>query len=133
MRPRDHFLKAGRIEATLRTLDREADFEMIIETCMLAATHLLNAALYVRGVTHGHSDQSHTIRPPLEFFCKPVDPDLAEAMVPLKLIEGLRPRFVRGGEAYDPDAIEKCLMSYKDAKGRFLEIIGDEVRKPAWE
>jgi hypothetical protein len=67
VRPREHILKARRLEASLRKLDPANDFEMIIELCMLSATHLFNAALHVEVVTHGHSDQSHTTRPPLEF------------------------------------------------------------------
>jgi hypothetical protein len=67
VRPREHILKARRLEASLRKLDPANDFEMIIELCMLLATHLFNAALSVEGATRGHSDQSHTTRPPLEF------------------------------------------------------------------
>ena len=133
MRTREHVLKAGRIEATLRKLDSERDYEMIIETCMLAATHLLNAALHTRGVTHGHSDQSHTIRPPLEFFRKPVDAELEEAMKPLKFIEGLRPLHVRGGAPHDPQMVEQCLGAFETAKQGFLGIIGDAADKPPWE
>ncbi|MBT3349864.1 MAG: hypothetical protein HOC91_19595 [Nitrospinaceae bacterium] len=133
MRPREHVLKAARLEATLERLDRSDDAEMIVEVCMLAATHLLNAALHVRGVTHGHSDQSHTIRPPLSYFQKSPEADLKEAMAPLASIEGLRPKYVRGGEVCGADIVEKCLLSFKDARARFMTIIGSAADPPAWE
>lgn len=133
MRPREHVLKAARLEATLGRLDRSDDAEMIIEVCMLAATHFLNAALHVRGVTHGHSDQSHTNRPPLSSFRKSPDTAIEEAMAPLAFIESLRPVYVRGGEVCGADVAERCLVSFEEARARFMEIIGTAADPPAWE
>ena len=107
MRPREHVLKAARLEATLERLDRSDDA--------------------------GHPDQSHTIRPPLSYFQKSPEADLKEAMAPLASIEGLRPKYVRGGEVCGADIVEKCLLSFKDARARFMTIIGSAADPPAWE
>ena len=39
-------LKAEWLEASLKNLKPLEDFEMMVELCMLAATHLFNAALH---------------------------------------------------------------------------------------
>ncbi len=86
MEPRDHVAKAQRIEASLRKLDPADDPEMIIETCMLAATHYFNAALHAEGITHPLIDHAHTFRPPLDGYIQNPSAELQTAMEALKFI-----------------------------------------------
>jgi hypothetical protein len=132
MRPREHILKAERLEATLRKLKPSDDFEMLIELCMLAATHLFNAALHVEGVTHGHSDQSHTVRPPLDYHKKSPSEAIRQGMEALSFIEKLRPVYVRGGTPYTKDISDACLENFANAKEIFLRVIGDAASDREW-
>ena len=132
MRPREHILKAERLEASLNKLKPSDDFEMVIELCMLAATHLFNAALHVEGVTHGHSDQSHTVRPPIEYHRKSPSAAIGKGMEALASIEKLRPVYVRGGTPFTQDVADACLQNYADAKKIFLGVIGDAANDREW-
>lgn len=132
MRPREHILKAERLETSLKKLQPSDDFEMTIELCMLAATHLFNAALHIEGVTHGHSDQSHTVRPPLDYHKKSPSDAMRQGMEALSYIEKLRPTYVRGGTPYTKEIADACLENYGKAKEIFLNIIGDAANEREW-
>jgi len=132
MRPREHILKADRIEASIGKLTPAEDFELVIELCMLAATHLFNAALHVEGVTHGHSDQSHTVRPPMDYHRKSPSGALRQGMEALSYIEKLRPVYVRGGAPFDDEVADACLARYAAAKESFLGVIGDAANEREW-
>ena len=132
MEPRDHVAKAQRIEASLRKLDPDDDPEMIIETCMLAATHYFNAALHAEGITNQLMDHAHTFRPTLEGYIKQPGAALQAAMEPLKFIEQLRPGHCRDNEPITRAIMDKCLQSLEEAKAGFLEIVGDAARPAVW-
>jgi hypothetical protein len=132
LRTREHILKAERIEASLNKLNPADDFEMVIELCMLSATHLFNAALHVEGVTHGHSDQSHTVRPPLEYHRKSPSEALRKGMDALAYIESLRPIYVRGGAPFEQDIADACCQNFTDAKRIFLGVIGKAAGDREW-
>jgi len=132
MRLREHVLKARRIEASLRRLDPARDFEMLIDLSMLAATQLFNAAMHSEGITHGHSDQSHTHLPPMDTYQKQPGAEIRRGMKALAYIEDLRPIYVRGGEPYDPAVADKCLASFEEAKEAFLGVLGDDAQVPDW-
>ena len=132
MRPREHILKAERLEASLNKLKPADDFEMVIELCMLSATHLFNAALHVEGVTHGHSDQSHTVRPPLEYHRKSPSEALCKGMDALAYIENLRPVYVRGGAPFEQEIADACRQNFTDAKRIFFDVIGEAAGDREW-
>ncbi len=132
MKPFEHIQKAGRLEASLRKLDLEEDYEMVIDTCMNAATHYMNAALHAEGVSHEMQDQGHTDRPPLKFLSISPGGELQKAMRPLKFIEEIRPRHVRGTERCERETIEKCVACFDEAKRMFLKIVGDAAKPPLW-
>jgi hypothetical protein len=132
MRPREHILKAERLEASLRKLNSADDFEMVIELCVLAATHLFNAALHVEGVTHGHSDQSHTVRPPMEYHRKSPSDAISKGMDALSYLEKLRPVYVRGGAPFEQEVADACLQNFADAKQIFFDVIGDAASDREW-
>ncbi len=132
MEPRDHVAKAQRIESSLRKLDPGNDPEMIIETCMLAATHYFNAALHVEGITNQLMDHAHTFRPTLDGYIKKPSAKLQAAMEPLKFIEQLRPRHCRDSEPISGAVMDECLQSLEEAKFGFLEIVGGAARSAVW-
>ena len=105
---------------------------MLIELCMLAATHLFNAALHVEGVTHGHSDQSHMVRPPLDYYKKSPSDAIRQGMEALSFIEKLRPVYVRGGTPYTKEVAEACLEKFANAKEIFFGVIGDAASHREW-
>jgi hypothetical protein len=102
MEPTKHLDKAARLEKTMRKLDHAEDCETIIENCMLAGTHLLNAALHDAKVSEAdliHSDllaidrvKGLAIAPRFEI----VQPELRAAFSALQKIESVRPEFIRG-------------------------------------
>jgi len=105
---------------------------MVIELCMLAATHLFNAALHVEGVTHGHSDQSHTVRPPLEYHRKSPSDAITKSMGALSVIEKLRPVYMRGGAPFEQKVADACLENFSNAKQIFFYVIGDAASDREW-
>jgi hypothetical protein len=132
MYPYDHVAKASRIERSLRKFDVEKDQEMIIECCMLAATHCYNAALHVEALSIPLIDQAHTFRPTLDMYSKKPSARLKEGMAPLKFIEQLRPKHCRGKAPVGRALIDECLQKYEKAKAIFLEIIGDNGKPEFW-
>ncbi len=132
MRTREHIVKTGRLEATLERLKPAEDFEMVIEICMLAGTHLFNAALHAEGVSHGHQDQSHTNRPPLSFLKKEPSDGIRRGMEALAFVKGLRKTHVRGGEAYDAATAKTCMDSYDALRREFLAVVGAKATRPEW-
>lgn len=130
---RYHIAKAERIEATLKKLDVVQDYEMIIECCMLAGTHYMNAALHTAKISHPMQDQVHTFRPPLEFLRKEVGPEFLRGAKPLQYIEGTREDHVRGGAPYDRALVERCLTCLQEAKEAFLAVVGPARNKAVWE
>lgn len=59
MKPEDHLGKSQSMEQTLRKLDEIADYETIIELCMLISAHHVNAALHRLNVTPVDRDIKH--------------------------------------------------------------------------
>lgn len=133
MMPFEHIQKAERLEASLRKFDPLDDYEMVIDLCMNAATHYMNAAFHAEGVTHEMQDQGHTNRPPLKLLSTSPGGELQKAMKPLKLIEEMRPRYVRGTEPCESEVMDRCLAWFEEAKRAFLEIAGDAAKAPIWE
>lgn len=118
MKVADHVTKAQRIEDTmLRKLDPEADYEIYVEACMLAGTHLLNAVLHRYAVTDERSDLLHSDKPALN---APVRPELRPLFDAMKFIEDLRPGYLRGTNAWNPDHGRQCAERFNQVK-RFAQ------------
>ena len=115
MRIEDHWNKALRLEATRKgKLDRDADYEVVIWSCIHGGAHLANIALHKLGVTDETFDLIHSNIP--EHDLKGPAP-VAEMLATLKSIEDLGPRFVRGIEPFDAKAVQACLAAYDKVKG----------------
>jgi hypothetical protein len=90
----EHIGKAARIErSAFGKLNRDSDYEIFVEGCMLAGTHLLNAVLHGSSITREEDDLLHSDKPPLS---TPVSPEIADMMQKLKQIEDLRTGYLRG-------------------------------------
>jgi hypothetical protein len=110
MRIEDHWRKAMRLEATRQEkLSASDDYEVVIWGCIHGGAHLANIALHQLGVTDEsfdliHSDiPEHNLQGPVE---------VADMLAILKSIEDLGPRFVRGIEPLDMNAVRACLDAY---------------------
>lgn len=97
----------------IRKLDRDADYEIFVEACMLAGTHWLNALLHKLSITQEGADLLHSDKPPL-----PVTPgaELQPYFAAMKLIEDLRPDYLRGTKSWNADDGRRCMECYQRVK-----------------
>ena len=105
MKIEDHISKCDRIERSSAKFNRDADYEMFVEACMLAGTHLLNAVLHRTGITRENDDLLHSDKPPLD---KAVPQEISEMMRRLKQIEDLRSGYLRGKAPWQPKHGDLC-------------------------
>lgn len=105
-----HVRKARRLEGTLHRLEHRDDSETIIETCMLAGTHYLNALAHQFGILDESEDLLHSDKPELGV---PIPDVLMPAFASMKYIEDLRPNLVRGAEDPSDEDIRQCLKSFE--------------------
>ena len=130
---RYHIAKAQRLEATLKKLDPEDDYEMIIDLCMLAGTHYYNAALHAADITPQMHDQGHSAAPPLEYLRKSITPEIKSGVELLAYIEGIRPTYVRGNTPCDGAQLERVLNAFETIKKTFSVVIGNAGETAVWE
>jgi hypothetical protein len=124
MRIEDHWNKAMRLEATRRRkLDTAEDYEIVIWSCIHGGAHLANVALHRLGVTGEDFDLIHS-NIPEHNLQGPAG--VAGMLASLKSIEDLGPRFVRGIEPFDMQAVRACLAAYDEVKG-FAEATRDRT------
>jgi hypothetical protein len=114
MRAEDHLEKAQHLEhSRLRRLDPNADYELLIWSCIHGGAQLLNVILHSAGVTADDFDMIHTSVPEFTFDIPDMHKPIFEA---LARIEALGPRFVRGAESWDTDVGRRCLADYAVVK-----------------
>lgn len=124
-----HVSKAMRIENTLKKLNPLEDCETIIENCMLAGTHLINAALHHLKVSEAdilHSDMTRVDRSKLVVIPIQFEIDrneLKTAFSALKKIESVRPEFIRGDRECSSVAMD-TLGQYLLLKENCLTLLG---------
>lgn len=124
MKISDHLMRIERIEKTmLDKLDRDADYELYLETCMLASTSALNLILHVLGLTREDWDLLHTHKPVLPF---PVPEDLKPLFAGLKFNEDIRPGYLRGTNPWNPADGDACLASYREMKAHALKLLAEK-------
>ncbi len=119
MKIQDHLEKSERIERSGRKLNPDADYEMFVETYMLAGTHVLNAVLHGMGITPEKDDLLHSDKPPLNV---PVPPEISEMMKKLKQIEDMRNGYLRGNVIWQAGHGDLCVdnMRFLRATARQL-------------
>lgn len=114
MRAEDHWEKAQRLEnSRLRTLDPNADYELLIWSCIHGGAQLLNVLLHCTGVTPVDFDMIYTSVPEISFPIPDMHTPVFEA---LARIETLGPRFVRGAKSWEADVGQRCLADYATVK-----------------
>src|SRR5271156_2820720 len=101
MRAEDHWEKAQRLEnSRLRKLDANADYELLIWSCIHGGAQLLNVILHSADITAHDFDMIHTSVPEFTFHIPDMHKPVFEA---LARIEALGPRFVGGPESWTAD------------------------------
>lgn len=94
MKTADHLMKAERITASLARCTA-ADYETVIEACMLAGTHWFNLVLHVANLRAEDADAMHS-----EFVSvgerRKIEATLPGLLAPLDAIEQMRTGYVRG-------------------------------------
>jgi hypothetical protein len=113
MKIKDHVNKSKQIERSAGKFTRDADYEMFVEACMLAGTHLLNAVLHRRGITLDDNDLLHSDKPPLGTA---VSAEIAEMMRKLKEIEDLRSGYLRGRAPWQPTHGDLCARNMESLR-----------------
>jgi hypothetical protein len=94
MKINDHLQKSKAMEGTLAKLDDKADYEAIVELCMLISSHYTNAALHKLGITPIDRDIKHN-KLAGEIERRRVT-ELLSAHEAINKLEQLRPRHVYG-------------------------------------
>jgi len=120
MKIENHINKSERIERSAGKFIRDADYEMFVEACMLAGTHLLNAVLHRGGITPDDDDLLHSDKPALG---SPVSAEIVEMMRKLKEIEDLRSGYLRGNATWQPSHGDLCarnMESLRDSANHLL-------------
>lgn len=127
-----HLSKATRLENTMRKLELGDDCETIIENCMLAGTHLVNAALHKAKLSEADIIHSHLmavdrvkgliIAPSFAV----TQGDLKTAFGALQKIEFVRPEFVRGDGQCDSALASDILRQYDLLKRSCYAVLGLE-------
>ncbi|MBI3937611.1 MAG: hypothetical protein HY323_11590 [Betaproteobacteria bacterium] len=121
MRAEEHWAKARRLETTRTTkLNDKDDYEIIIWSCIQGGAQLANVVLHKAGITKETFDLIHANMPELN---REVPPAVAEMLAILKSIEDLGPRFVRGIEPIDPQAVRNCLAAYGKVRAYAEKLI----------
>lgn len=125
MKISQHINKANQIERSAGKLSRDDDYEMFVEACMLAGTHLLNAVLHHSGVTRDKDDLLHSDKPTL---ATTVPAEIGEIMRKLKQIEDLRSGYLRGKEPWQPRHGDLCGGNMASIRRSADRLIKSEVR-----
>jgi len=97
----------------IRKLDPNEDYEIYMEACMLAGTHLLNALLHKYSLTDAKSDLLHSDKPALD---KPVPAELRALFDAMKFIEDLRPGYLRGATVWNRENGKQCAQRFNQVK-----------------
>lgn len=120
MKIEEHIDKCTRIERSAAKFSRDADYEMFVEACMLAGTHLLNAALHEIGITPDSSDLLHSDKPKLDVM---VPAEISEMMQRLKQIEDLRSGYLRGNAPWQPAHGDLCARNMESLHANVKSLL----------
>lgn len=97
----------------IKKLDRDRDYEIFVEACMLAGTHLLNATLHKLSITKEGSDLLHSDKPKLD---APNRAELEPVFAAMKFIEDLRPDYLRGTKPWSVEDGKQCVECFQRVK-----------------
>lgn len=128
MRIEKHLAVAERITRSLAKCGRD-DYELRIEGAMLAASHLLNAALHADGATRVDADVMHTYLLTVNEFRRLCVAE-HEAMHALRDIEDFRPPFVRGNWPGGEQAADRALELLSVIRARAQAACASSIPRP---
>jgi len=115
MKIEHHINKKERFEKTIEKLDREEDYETLIEDYMLAAAHLVNAAMHKLGKLREDKDIKHNQLYGFLARENALNEKSKEVAELIQGIEQLRPSHVYG-KGENGDACDKAKEFYNKIK-----------------
>ncbi|MDI6643195.1 MAG: hypothetical protein QMD95_04000 [Candidatus Hodarchaeaceae archaeon] len=121
MRIEDHLQKLRSIEGTLNKLDNEADYEAIVELCVLISAHYANAALHKLRITPADRDIKHN-RLAGEIGRRKVE-ELLGIRAAIDALEQLRPRHVYG-RGSDGGVANRALEMVERVRKTCMQVLG---------
>lgn len=120
MKIEDHLQKLRAMEGTLSKLDQSADYEAIVELCVLISAHYVNAALHKLRITPADRDIKHN-RLAGEIERRRVgELKIAEA---INALEQLRPRHVYG-RGSDGGIAKRALEMLREVREACMRVLG---------
>ena len=127
MRIDAHLEKAARFEATLAKLSYEEDYETMIEDFLLAAAHLVNAALHKERIVREDADIKHNRL--FGFLKEQPAEEYARLASCIQQLEQLRPSHVygKGRNGATARAAERLFLEMKNT---CMGVLGRE-REPS--
>lgn len=102
-------------------LDGDGDYELVVEAYMLAGTHLLNAILHRLSVTSEDFDLLHSNKPALK---TPIEARLRPLFDAMRVIEDLRPGYLRGMKPWSVEDGKRCAEHYATVKQFAARLLG---------
>jgi len=127
MKIEHHIRKVKKFENTIRKLDLEEDYETVIEDYLLAASHLINAALHKLGRLKVEKDIKHNQMH--GFLC---NENISEFNSVIKEsinnLEQLRPSHVYG-KGENGNTAKKAREYFESIKNIILQILGDAYER----
>lgn len=121
MKKEDHLQKLKAIEGTLDKLNEEADYEAIVELCMLISAHYVNAAFHKLGITPVDRDTKHN-KLAGEIERRRVEELLGVREV-IDALERLRPRHVYG-KGSDGGVAKRALEMMGKVREACMRVLG---------
>lgn len=120
MKVEDHLQKLKAIEGTLKKLDEKADYEAIVELCMLISAHYVNAALHKLRITPVDRDIKHN-KLAGEIKRRGVG-ELIGVRDAIDALEQLRPRHVYG-KGSDGEVAERALETVGRVREACMRVL----------
>jgi hypothetical protein len=121
MKIEDHLQKSMAMELTLNKLDKEADYEAIIELCMLISAHYTNAALHELRITPVDRDIKHN-KLTGEIERRRVE-ELVKICEAINALEQLRPRHIYG-KGSDGVVAKRALELLEKVRKTCMQVLG---------
>jgi hypothetical protein len=120
MKIEDHLQKLKSMEKTLNKLDKETDYEAIVELCMLISAHYTNAALHKLRITPADRDIKHNKLAGEIERRRVRELEIREA---IDALEQLRPRHVYG-RGSDGKVAKRALELLKGVREGCMRVLG---------
>jgi phosphomevalonate kinase len=115
MRIEEHVRKAKSFENTIKKLDLEEDYETVVEDCILATSHYVNAAMHKIGSLRIDKDIKHTRLPSELRENRGLRGKSEEVAKLVEELENLRPSHIYG-KGRNGETAKRALDVYEKIK-----------------